>query len=111
MLHRLASIDENAIAIHRANLVADRMRQRRLAQTDVVLRALPRLTCPVDVLFGAEDALYRSQLGRMAVIFQKAPGFREICMIPGAGHWVQYEEADRFNAELIRMLRAAQRAS
>jgi 2-hydroxy-6-oxonona-2,4-dienedioate hydrolase len=80
------------------------MRSRRIHQTDVVLRALPHLSCKVDVAFGAEDALYRSQLGFVEDIFQIAPGFREFRIIPDAGHWVQFEDPERFNFELVQLL-------
>ena len=104
MLHRPASIDDSAVAIHGANLARDRMRARRISQTDVVLQALPHLTCNVDVVFGAEDALYRSQLGSVEKLLRVAPGFRELRMISDAGHWVQYEEPERCNTELVRLL-------
>ena len=32
------------------------------------------------------------------------PAFGELVFIPDAGHWVQYEAADAFNAALLRLL-------
>jgi 2-hydroxy-6-oxonona-2,4-dienedioate hydrolase len=104
MLHRPASIDGNAVAVHGANLALDRMRSRRIHQTDVVLRALPSLSCKVDVVFGAEDALYRSQLGSVKGLLQTSPGLNEFRIHPGAGHWVQFEDPERFNSELVQLL-------
>lgn len=104
MLHRLASIDGDAVTVHGANLALDRMRSRRIHQTDVVLRALPRLTCKVDVIFGAQDALYRSQLGSVEDLLRTAPGFNELRILPDAGHWVQFEEPERFNCALVQLL-------
>ncbi len=104
MLHRPATIDECAIAIHGANLARDRMRGRRLAQTDVVLSALPGVSCKVDAIFGTHDALYHAQLNTVEALLRAAPGFGSLGLIPNAGHWVQYEQAERFNSELLRLL-------
>ena len=37
-------------------------------------------------------------------VFKAVPGIGEIVRIADAGHWVQYEEAQRFNGELVRLL-------
>jgi len=36
----------------------------------------------------------------LAVALQQAGNFRALMLIEGAGHWVQFERADAFNAAL-----------
>jgi pimeloyl-ACP methyl ester carboxylesterase len=104
MLHRPASIDAQAIALHAANLKRDRLTKRRLALTTIVLETLPEIACRLDAIYGGEESLYRDMLDRVEPLLKKAPGFGELVFVPGAGHWVQYEEAEVFNRELLRLL-------
>lgn len=104
MLYRLESANELAVKLHWANLRADRMRQRRMHLTEVVLETLPQLQCRVDAIFGAEDALYKAQMGSVGKLLKSAPEFGELMILPRAGHWIQFEEAVAFNTALLRLL-------
>lgn len=104
MLHDPASIDEQAVALHAANIERDRLRRRRLMRGDLLLRTLPAVPCAVHGIRGEHDVLYR---GRTAVIghaLAQAPRAHPLVVIPRAGHWVQYERADAFNAALAQAL-------
>jgi pimeloyl-ACP methyl ester carboxylesterase len=94
-----------ALRIHDANLQRDRMRQRRLQATDLLLRTLPTITCPVAGIWGTEDALYRRRRDVVEHALGQAPAFESLVFIPHAGHWVQYEDAPAFNAALALALR------
>ena len=105
MLAHDASIDELAVAIHGANVSRDRLRRRRLMLTDVVARTLPTLRCTVSGIWGGLDVLYRA--GRLQLVHDvlgRAPGFRRVVVLPDAGHWVAYEAASAFDAELAALL-------
>lgn len=104
MLARPESIDALALALHAANLPRDRMKLRRLAKTDILRRTLPQLTCPVHGIWGADDALYRGVQQRLEPALALAPGFRSLALIPGAGHWVQFERAEAFDRALAEAL-------
>lgn len=106
MLARDDSIDELAIALHADNLKRDRLRRRRLARTDIVVRTLPMVGCPLVGIWGALDAVYIDREHTIRPALQQAPGFRSLTTISNAGHWVQYEDADRFNPLLLRQLNA-----
>ncbi|MCJ0763950.1 alpha/beta fold hydrolase [Variovorax terrae] len=106
MLHQPASITELALRLHAANVVRDRMPGRRLAHTDVLARALDQVACPVHAIYGREDALYRERLDALAQVLRSKPCVRELTLIDGAGHWVQFEAAAAFNALLLRLLAA-----
>jgi 2-hydroxy-6-oxonona-2,4-dienedioate hydrolase len=105
MLHDPALIDGLALEIHTANVVRDRMPRRRLAHTDILARSLRSVPCPVHAIYGAHDALYKSWITELAAAFQNAaPDFRGMTLIPGAGHWVQFEAAAVFNSALADVL-------
>ncbi|HQN12228.1 MAG TPA: alpha/beta hydrolase [Quisquiliibacterium sp.] len=104
MLAQPESNDDLALALHAPNLERDRMRMRRLSRTDVMLRTLPSITCPVYGIWGEQDALYRGEQHLIAGALAVAPRFRTLTLVPEAGHWVQYERADAFNQALAAAL-------
>ena len=106
MVARPESIDALALAIHAANLQRDRMRLRRLSRTDVLLRTLREVRCPVWGIWGSEDVLYRGAQDLIAPALSAAPGFRGLTLVPGAGHWVQFEDAPAFDRALAAALSA-----
>lgn len=106
MFHQPDSIDELAVALQAANTARDRMRARKLALTDILARTLLDVGCPVDAIYGREDALFCSELDELAELLESFPGFGELVLIPGAGHWVQFEDVGTFNRQLLRLLDA-----
>jgi 2-hydroxy-6-oxonona-2,4-dienedioate hydrolase len=108
MLHRPEAIDALAIALQAANVPRDRMHRRRLALTDILVQTLPSLRCRLDAIYGAADALYVDTMERIEPLLRGAPRFGDLVLLPGAGHWAQYEAPAAFHRELLRLL-AAQR--
>ena len=106
MLHHPASITTTALRLHEANVLRDRMKGRSLSRTDVLARALLQVACPVSAIYGAEDALYRGQMHRLEPALRQAPGFKTLTLIEDAGHWVQFERPQAFNAALLAALDA-----
>lgn len=104
MLHP-ENVDELAVQLQAANVPRDRMRRRRLALTDILAHTLPKITCRVDAIYGEEDALYRDALPRLREKMALAPTLGELVLIPRAPHWLQYEQPQRFQAEVLRLLR------
>ncbi|MBL0393705.1 alpha/beta hydrolase [Ramlibacter monticola] len=105
MLHRPESVDALAVAVQAANVPHDRMRRRKLAMTDVLLRNLPAIECPVDAIYGEHDALYSGgMLAELERLLAAAPRFGRLVLIPEAGHWVQFEAPAAFHAALHQLL-------
>lgn len=104
MLARDESVDELSLGIHAANLARDRMKLRRLSRTDVLLRTLPQVRCPVYGIWGERDILTLGRTEVIAPALAQAPDFRSLTLVPGAGHWVQFEAAEAFNSALLRAL-------
>ena len=105
MLHEPQSITPMALRLHIANVVRDRMRARSLSRTDILARALSRVTCPVFAIYGAEDVLYRDHLPALRTGLSAAADFRGLTLIPSAGHWVQFERPADFNQKLLGLLK------
>ena len=105
MLSNPALIDDDTLALHMANVVRDRLPRRRLAHTDALARALPRVRCPVHAIYGALDSLYKSWIGELDAAYRAtgAP-YQGMALIPDCGHWVQYEQPQAFDAALLRAL-------
>lgn len=107
MLHRPESLDDETLRIHISNIDRDRMRKRKISQTNIVIDALPHIRCPIDAIYGNQDSFYLSGLSRLEDLLKTAPYFRELAFINNCGHWVSHEEAQSFNIAAIRMLRSA----
>ncbi|WP_418316057.1 alpha/beta fold hydrolase [Piscinibacter sakaiensis] len=106
MLARDESVDELVVWLHDTNIVRDRMPRRRLAHTDAIWQLLPRIGCPLSGIWGGADRLYEGRMGLIDDALQRAPDFRSLAMLPGAGHWVQFEDAAAFNETLAATLAA-----
>ncbi|WP_394789852.1 alpha/beta fold hydrolase [Rhodoferax sp.] len=106
MLHDPQAITAEAMELHIANVLRDRIPGRRLSYTDVLSKALQQVHCPVYAIYGREDALYLGQLDALQAALEAAPSFQSLQLIDAAGHWVQYERADAFNKALLQLLDA-----
>jgi 2-hydroxy-6-oxonona-2,4-dienedioate hydrolase len=104
MLARPESITEQTIDLHAQNLGRDRMRERRLTRTDAMARALEQIECPLTVIYGREDALYRGRWPEVEAQLRALPRLRSLRFVEGAGHWVQYEDPAAFHASLLDAL-------
>ena len=107
MLLRPESVTETALAVHTANVLRDRMQERRLSRTDVLLRSLLQVQCPVHAIYGARDALYEGVMAALEPALRQAPGFAGLTLVEGAGHWVQFERPEAFNQVLLPLLSCA----
>ena len=92
-----AKIDELAIHIQAANAPRARVRSRRFSRSDALLRALPAVTARLDGIWGERDATAYPHLDERARVLRSVQPGARFAVVPGAGHWVQYEAADRFN--------------
>jgi 2-hydroxy-6-oxonona-2,4-dienedioate hydrolase len=99
-----AKIDELALYLQKINHARARMRSRRFSRSDALAQALPQVTARLDGIWGERDATafpYVDERARKLRSFQ--PGAR-FAVVPGAGHWVQYEAAEQFNALLAEFV-------
>ena len=102
MLHP-ENVDDLAVALQAANVPRDRMHRRRLALTNILARTLPQVQCRVDAIYGEDDALYRDTLPGVREKIGLAPYLGELLFMPGAAHWLQYEQPESFQRQLLRI--------
>jgi pimeloyl-ACP methyl ester carboxylesterase len=59
----------------------------------------------VSAIFGEHDALYCGRLSALSEAMPRmAAHWGHWRVVPGAGHWVQYEAAAQFNAALMDVM-------
>ena len=100
MLANDSSIDDLSLELYVRCLKQDRLTKRRIARTDILLRTMPDISAPVFATWGAQDVLARGRFDVLEAGLRRAPNFRELKLIEGAGHWAQFEAPDAFDAML-----------
>lgn len=105
MVAKDESVNDLGVRLHSDNQRRDRMRKRKLAGSDILLKKLSRARCRLDAIYGDSDALYRGKMKELSVILHSLPTLGRFIRIPKAGHWVQFEEAELFNKTLIEILK------
>lgn len=96
-------IDELALYIQSRNAPRGRVKSRRFSRTDTLARALPLIRARLDGIWGERDATAYPHLDDRARALRGVQPSARFEVIPGAGHWVQYEAADRFNSILTEI--------
>ncbi len=90
-------IDELALYLQKTNHARARMRSRRFSRSGALIEALPHITARLDGIWGERDATAYPHVEERARILRSVQPAARFTVVPGAGHWVQYEAADRFN--------------
>ncbi len=104
-------IDELAVYIQAQNAPRGRVKSRRFSRADTLVRALPLVKARLDGIWGGRDATAYPHLDERARTLRKVQPDARFEIIEGAGHWVQYEAADRFNPLLADILSQRRSAS
>ena len=100
-----SKIDELAVFIQAQNAPRGRVKSRRFSRADTLARALPLIKARLDGIWGERDATAYPHLDDRARALRSVQPDARFEVIPGAGHWVQYEAAERFNplfAEIVQ---------
>ena len=101
MLSDGSLIDDELIELQEANVVRDNMRRRKIARTAVLQQVMHLWQCRVHGIWGAQDALYHSNLQRIPEVLTRLNSFQ---LIANAGHWVAYEQPDAFHLVMDQLL-------
>jgi pimeloyl-ACP methyl ester carboxylesterase len=92
-----AKIDELAVYIQAQNAPRGRVKSRRFSRAETLARALPLIKARIDGIWGERDATAYPHLDDRARTLRNVQPDARFEVIPGAGHWVQYEAAHKFN--------------
>lgn len=99
-----ASVTEETVDLHYANVRRTRFDGRRFSVSNRMAGTLGHVACPIQTIWGERDALpYPDVHARIAVCRNAVPGIR-VDIVPGAGHWVQYEAPEPVNRALVDFL-------
>lgn len=90
-------VDALALRIHHENLRRGRLRSRKIARTDTLARALRETTCRLGGIWGGDDVTVHPSMDAIHELFAEVRPDSVVDVLPGAGHWVAYEDAVRFN--------------
>ena len=102
-----AMVDELSITIQEENVRRARVKSRRFAQSELLASAL-RQSHPrrLNTIWGSADAVSAPYLAERKALLRSIRTDVSFSLIDGAGHWVQYEAAERFNHLLEDVLAA-----
>jgi len=99
-------IDELALYLQKTNHARARMRSRRFSRSGALIEALPKVKGRLDGIWGERDATAHPHLDERKRLLQSIQRGARFAVVPGAGHWVQFEAADRFDLLLTEFLAA-----
>jgi len=105
MMHAGSNVDALAFRAYADAVKATRFRSRGSAHRSVLEDILAAYREPVLFLYGEHDLTCTPEMAKNNLTKGKA--HRECRVIPGGGHWVQFERAVEVNAELARWFGAA----
>lgn len=101
MLADREAIEEEAVTNYRENLERARFRNRHLSSSYATPPWLAAIRAPMQLLYGEKDVAARPTVqARIQKCLEAKPDIRPR-VIPGAGHWVQWERADEVNRLLL----------
>ena len=103
MLHDAARVDAQALVLHADSSHATRYRSKAISRD----ARLPDILAPYRgellLLWGEHDVTARPHL--IGPALQQGRAERQLCILPDAGHWVQYEQSDTTNHLLLDWFR------
>jgi pimeloyl-ACP methyl ester carboxylesterase len=97
-------IDELALYLQKTNHARARMRSRRFSRSDALAQALPRIKARLDGIWGERDATAYPHIDQRARVLRAVQPGARFAVVPGAGHWAQFESAERFNQLLAEFV-------
>jgi len=103
MLSRAECIDDLAIAIQGDVAPKDRVRNRKRAHEDILASIAATWSRPAYGIWGDEDPIYQGRIDRLEAKVSQL-GLRSHTVLPRAGHWLQYQDADAFHSTLHEYL-------
>jgi len=104
MLTGQAAVTDEAAALQMSHAEAQRGLYRGLFRTLDIKAELASVTARYTAIYGENDALTGRHLEERRSLVERVQPEGQFHVIPNAGHWVQYEQADKVNAILVERL-------
>ncbi|GAB3650821.1 alpha/beta fold hydrolase [Ramlibacter alkalitolerans] len=102
MFHDPANVDVQALAIHSQACERARFNSKPLSRAGGLGRCLQGYTGPLLLAWGEHDVTAHPSLA--AAPLMEGRRHARACIVPNAGHWVQYESAERVNELVLSWL-------
>lgn len=100
MLYERSNLDALALHIHKTNDSNARIRSRRISLGDSLLLALPDISARIAGIWGQFDATAVGHMHERPELLRSIQPRAPFTLVEDAGHWVQYEKSESFNAAL-----------
>jgi pimeloyl-ACP methyl ester carboxylesterase len=107
MIHDPAKIDALAVYMQKINAERSRIRGKHVSHTGTLAEALADFTGQLAGIWGERDATAVPYLAERREKLRQFQSQASFDVFPAAGHWVQYEEPERFNRRLRELVLAA----
>jgi pimeloyl-ACP methyl ester carboxylesterase len=104
MIARRDAVDELAVEAQTRNVARARFRSGTIPVEGALRKALPAVPARLAAMYGALDAFCGPYLAERRALFERVRPDVDFRIIPGAGHWVNYEASDVVNGMLREML-------
>jgi len=99
-----AKIDDLALEIQDWNTVRSRLKTPPISRNGTINRAIDRLRCPLNGMWGECDAPVNHKGPQRAAYLKALKPEADVRIVPGAGHWAAYEAHEFVNRTLLEML-------
>lgn len=99
MLHDPEAAGEAALAIHTAACIETRFRSKPISRSGGLAECLSRFDGSLFLVWGEHDVTVHPEQAGEALVAGRGNG--RTLIVPGAGHWVQFERAGAVNRLLL----------
>jgi 2-hydroxy-6-oxonona-2,4-dienedioate hydrolase len=106
MIRDPRKIDEIAVEMQSRNAEQSRVRGKHVSHTGALSRCLPGFPGRLAGIWGEYDATAAPYLAERREKLRQFRADASFDVVPGAGHWVQYEAHEVFNKRLAELLRS-----
>ncbi|MGZ5154347.1 MAG: alpha/beta fold hydrolase, partial [Burkholderiales bacterium] len=100
MLHDETNLDGLAFEAYVRSIRATRYRSRGTTGSVTLAEILTPFAAPALFIWGEHDVTATPELAKQTLVHGKPD--RHYRLLPGGGHWIQFERADAVNTELAR---------
>ena len=106
MIYDRDKIDPLAIYLQNINTTRARYNSPQYANGEYVLEGLEQTQIPLLVIYGSEDAVGSNSLEERQQKIKAVHPDAQFEVVPGVGHWLQYEHWQWFNSRAVTWIEA-----
>ena len=106
MIHDQQKIDALAVEVQSRNAAVSRIRGKHVSHTGTLANCLPGFAGRLAGIWGEHDATAAPYLAERRERLQSFQPGAPFDIVPGAGHWVQYEAYETVNRRMRELLKS-----